>query len=83
MIVHIVGAVLCLFISFYSAKATWVNFVEGITFPKVLEVPRAPIMLAIPIGSFLLFIEFLRNAYQYLRMWRGTIEPEIKGIERD
>ena len=38
--------------------------------------PTAPIFCIIPIGSFLLFIQFLRRTYGYVESWRGLPDQE-------
>jgi len=38
--------------------------------------PTAPIFVIIPIGSFLLFIQFLRRTYGYVASWRGLPDQE-------
>ncbi len=69
-VTSLLGAVVCLVITVISVNATWVTFVEKIQVIKALAIPRAPIMLIIPIGSFLLFVQFLRRAYRFLELWK-------------
>lgn len=73
IIISVIGAIMCLLLVWYSAQETWVLFQRGVLTPTVLALPKAPIILIIPIGSFLLFIQFLRRAQGY---WRGLAPRE-------
>jgi hypothetical protein len=37
---------------------------------QVLEVPLGPMFLVITLGTFALFVQFLRRGYDYLKKWR-------------
>lgn len=76
VITSIIGAVIFLVIAWYGALVTWDNFVRDFWIASELEPPRAPILAIIPIGSFLLFTQFLRRAYGYLRSWRMSRERD-------
>ena len=65
-ITSIFGAMVCLVIAWYSAETTWDHFVRGIPAMETLHTPYFIILGIIPIGSFLLFIQFLRRTYGYL-----------------
>ena len=73
IIISVIGAIMCLLLVWYSARETLVFFQRGVLTPTVLALPKAPIILIIPIGSFLLFIQFLRRAQGY---WRGLAPRE-------
>jgi len=75
-ITSVIGAVIFLAIAWYGAVTTWDNFVRGFWVASELEPPRAPIIAIIPIGSLLLFIQFLRRTYGYLRSWRTSPDKE-------
>lgn len=70
VITSIIGATICLIIAWYSVEATWENFRVGYQFAGQLNVPKFTVLLIIPIGSFLLFIQFLRRTNGYLASWR-------------
>ncbi len=73
----IVGAMLCLVLAFFSAVMTWDLFQRGsYIISGTLEIPKAPLIIVIPIGSFLLFIQFLRRAHGYLETWRASPSKE-------
>jgi TRAP-type C4-dicarboxylate transport system permease small subunit len=66
-ITHLVGAIICMSISLYSAQATWDMLQRHVLLTKALEIPKAYLFITIPLGTFLLSIQFLREAYEYLR----------------
>jgi len=66
-VTHILGALICLIISFYSAQATWDQLQRGVLLTKAIEIPKAYLFVIIPIGTFLLSIQFLREAHENLR----------------
>ena len=72
IITSVVGAGVCLALGWYSGEVTWDHFLRGVSEQAMVDIPKAPIMAIIPIGSFLLFIQFLRRTYSYLRGWRAS-----------
>lgn len=78
----ILGAIVCFIITWYGAKVTMDYFVSGTVFGFILNIPVAPVIIAIPVGFFLLFVEFSRKSYGYLVKWRSgemetTAKPEM------
>ena len=67
MITSSVGAAACLVLAFFSVKVTWQHFQTHYLFTRFLEVPSYPILAIIPIGSLLLFIQFLRRVHDYFK----------------
>ena len=67
-----VGAIACLILAFFSLKVTWQHFQTHNLFTRYLDVPSYPILAIIPIGSLLLFIQFVRRTYGYVRAWKGS-----------
>ncbi len=61
------GAVTMLVVAVYSGQSTWELFQIGYFLPTVLQPPIFIFMAVIPIGSFLLFVEFLRRTLSYIR----------------
>jgi TRAP-type C4-dicarboxylate transport system permease small subunit len=76
MITSILGAIICLFLVWYGAQVTWEYFQIGYVIFAVLSIPSAYIIIIIPVGSFLLFIQFLRRSYGYLKSWRASLDKE-------
>lgn len=79
VLTSIVGAIICLVIAGYGAKVTWAYVQYGYHSSSPLKFPQGPILAIIPVGSFLLFIQFLRRAHGYLGQWRvsGNKEREF------
>lgn len=78
----IVGAALCLLIAGWGVVTTWDLFQRGIYDPTLIKVPKGPLVIVIPIGCFLLFIQFLRKAHRHLMEWKGhETSGEIKTAE--
>jgi TRAP-type C4-dicarboxylate transport system permease small subunit len=65
IITSILASIACLVIVLFSAKATWKTFQMGYKGATDLETPKWILLSVIPLGSFLLFIQFLRRAYRY------------------
>ena len=61
-----VGAIACLILAFFSIKVTWQHFESHNLFTRYLDVPSYPIMAIIPIGSLLLFIQFVRRTRNFM-----------------
>ncbi len=71
IIMSILAAITCLVIVWYSAEVTWDHFQRGLIRPGFLEVPNVYVLPVIPLGIFLLFVQFLRRIYGYLRSWKA------------
>lgn len=71
-VTSIVGAIVCLLLTWYGVKLTVDTFLSGYTLYTEVEPPIWPIIAIIPIGSFLLFIQFLRMTYKYLQDRRAS-----------
>ena len=72
------GAILCLLLTWYGALSTWDYFQRGIVVTQGMQqtVPQWPILLVIPIGFFLLFIQFVIRSYKFLKQWRAIQSQE-------
>jgi len=66
----IIGSIIGLFVSFtltvYGFRLTWDYFLRGIYTPTALEIPVSAIIIIIPVGSFLLLIEFVRRTLTFV-----------------
>jgi TRAP-type C4-dicarboxylate transport system permease small subunit len=71
-VTSILGALMFLALTWYGAQATWRLFQAGTRIPGDLYPPQGAIVIIIPIGSFLLFIQFLRRTHGYFTGWRAT-----------
>jgi TRAP-type C4-dicarboxylate transport system permease small subunit len=83
----LMGVFLSAILTWYGLQVTYINFQRGAYYPSLLEFPKAPILAIIPLGSFLLLIQFLRRSAGFLRSRRpgeeeGTpLKHEAKGDE--
>ncbi len=66
-----IGAALFLLITWYGVETTWSHYVRGTYRITLLETPMYLILGIIPIGSFLLALEFLFSSQEHLRQWRA------------
>ncbi|MFC2068531.1 TRAP transporter small permease subunit [Chloroflexota bacterium] len=73
------GMVISSVLVWYGALVTWDNYQRGLYFYTILETPTALILVVIPVGSILLFIQFMRRTYGYLERWRGLERNETMG----
>jgi len=64
------GAVVCLVTGWYAVLGTWHFFKWSYISPSVLELPLTPVVAVIPVGCFLLSIQFMRDTYSHFRKWR-------------
>ena len=69
-IISILNALVCVVISWYGVEVVWDHFVRGVPSIEMLGIPRYLILWVIPLGSFLLFIQFLRRSRASLRRWK-------------
>ena len=65
IITSILGAFICLLLTWYGTQVTWEHFREGLSTETALRLPMVYLLAIIPAGSFLLFIQFLRRAYGF------------------
>lgn len=63
MVTSAVGMLICFILAWYAAVSTWQHFIEGIPVIEILRIPKALLLAFIPVGFFLLSMEFLRQAY--------------------
>jgi len=75
------GAIACLIIVWYGVEATWSHYLKGMRVTTALAPPTAPFLTIIPVGFFLLFLQFLRRSYGYLLKWKAVPEKEEKRFE--
>lgn len=72
----ILGAIICAILAWYGWDVAWEHLVKGFYQPTVIRPPDFPIFVIIPIGSFLLSIQFLRRANKHLGDWRKFRDQE-------
>jgi C4-dicarboxylate transporter, DctQ subunit len=69
----LIGAAIALVLLWYGAKVTIGAFLEGTNLPGNMEINKGYQLMIIPLGSFLLFIQFLRRAYGF---WKNAKTSE-------
>jgi len=82
VITNITTTIICIIllgvITWYGVKLTLRDYQTGLTIASVLEPPKWPIEIIIPIGCFLLFIDLFRKTYGYLTSLKAMPEGEQK-----
>ena len=71
VITSILGAIVCFIITWYAARVNWDYFQIDYVYSATLEIPAFLLQAVIPLGAFLLSIQFLRRAYGYLGKLRA------------
>jgi len=66
VITSILGAIVCFIITWYAAKVTRDYFQINYVYSATLDIPAFLLQAIVPLGAFLLSIQFLRRAYGYL-----------------
>ena len=79
----ILGIVIWLVVTWYSGQATWRYFQTAYFMPTVLESPKWPLFVIIPVGSFLLSIQLLRRTYGYFRSWKSLRDKAQSSLQMD
>ena len=74
VITSTLGALACLILFLFSLQTTWEH--KGFFDPQMLELPKAPLLAVIPLGSLLLFIQFLRRIHRLLKK-RITLSDQV------
>jgi len=74
----IIGALVCLAVTWYGVKATWHLYLSGQYFAAYLKPPKYIIIAIVPIGCFLLSVQFLRRTYGFFKA-RGLRQMETRG----
>lgn len=70
IITSLIGTIACGLITFYAIKVTNFFFETGYTLTILLEPQKWPFIIIIPIGSFLLFIQFVLRTGGFFRGWK-------------
>lgn len=71
VITSFVGAIICAILTWFGTELVWEFFQKGSYEATILEPKSYYLYVVIPLGTFLLFFQFLRRAFRYL-------EPSIK-----
>lgn len=71
----VIGALICLVVAVYGAMESATSWQRGILIPAEIEIPRVINLGVIPLGAFLLCVQFMRRARRALG-GTGTVNPE-------
>ncbi len=72
VVTSILCAAVCLVVTWYGVKVWWDYVQIDYLYPGSLVIPAYFLEAVIPIGGFLLFIQFLRRTYGYLGKLRES-----------
>ena len=59
IVVSIIGIFICAVLTYFGAVVAWDHFERGIYNPSLLSFPKAPLLAVIPLGTFLLLVQFV------------------------
>ena len=74
IITSIIGVVVSTFLFRYTVESAWFYYRTSYVLPTERHFLMYPIFVIIPIGLFLLLIQFLRRTYGYLRERRELLD---------
>lgn len=75
----VVGALICLVVAVYGTVEAVTSWQRGILIPAEIEIPRVINLGVIPLGAFLLCLQFMRRARRALDSAEPEPEPEANG----
>ena len=78
IITSAIAAIGCLIVTWYGVTACWGFYRSGQYFAAYLEPPKWVIVGIVPVGTFMLSIQFLRRTYGYFKGRRGFLEERKK-----
>ncbi|MFQ5913030.1 MAG: TRAP transporter small permease [Nitrospinota bacterium] len=67
VISSIIGALICLVLTIYGTIESLTSWQRGILIPAEIEMPRVVNLAVVPLGSFFLWLQFMRRARMHLR----------------
>ena len=79
-ITSVICALVCLGVTWFACRVVWSLYVRGVEEIGSITVPFFAVMAIVPVGSFLLFIQFIRRADGYWRS-RATSDDEEAGAD--
>lgn len=71
----IIGAGVCAIIGYFSLIVSLEKLRDGSFQPTAMAPPDFPLYVIIPIGFFLLLVQFLRKAYRHFSEWKTMRSP--------
>lgn len=71
IVTSFISAIVCLVITWYGVPVVWAYYVKGTYQLSLLELPTALFLAVVPVGCFLLFIQFLRRTGGFVQRFRA------------
>ena len=81
ILISLIGLVCCAIIFWFGLTVTIRNYIGGYYKMGVLRIKNWPVLLAIPIGSFFMLIQWLRRTRDWARRFRLATVEEKAAIE--
>ena len=75
-VMSIVGALVCLILTFFGIKVSLYLAEMDFKTPTILMLPKSPIMVIMFVGTFLMTLQFIRRALDNIRLWKTTGREE-------
>mgnify|MGYP001108783321 CR=1 FL=1 len=72
VITSVFGIIISLVLVWWGVKVTCEHFQNGYYIRSIINYPTGVLLAIIPFGSFLLFIQFLRRTYGYIKKLAAT-----------
>jgi C4-dicarboxylate transporter, DctQ subunit len=83
-IIHsLMGVALCATLCWYGALTTIENFQRNVIHVQAVDVPMAYVLFVIPLGFFLLVLQFLRNFIEGIHAMRSPAMQGAPGSEME
>ena len=67
IVVSIIGIFICAVLTYFGAVVAWDHFARGVYNPSLLSFPKGPLLAVIPLGAFLLLVQFALKMITLLR----------------
>ena len=81
IITSILGAVLCIIVVVYGTQVVIDHFQRSVRMETTAAPLKAPFLSIIPIGSLLVFVQFLRRTYGYIEQWKALSGKNLDGTK--
>ena len=80
LIHSLLGVGLCAVLGWYGTVTTLENFQRNVIHVQAVDVPMGYVLLAIPVGFFLLFLQFIRDFFAAVHAIRNPLAPDPLGV---
>lgn len=74
----ILGSAVCIILTFYGTTITWTHYQEDLRTFTAMEIPKWPFLLAVPLGSLLLLVQFVRRLFDSIMKLKASDEHREK-----